>query len=262
MATGVPVSDLDRNLILAPLPQAERARIAERVEPYESDHQVLVQPGGTLDYAYFPSLGLISVVAALRNGRRAEIATVGWEGMAGLPLLLGSQSSLYEITSQVSGHGLRMTAPGFVEESARNPEFRARLLKYAELRMAMLGQTAACNASHRIGARLARWLLLSHDSVDGDEFVLTHEFVAQMLGAERPSVTLAAGPLQKRGLITYRRGHVQIKDRAGLERAACECYAVVRHERERLMESPPGERTGQSHLRHVANRHPDGPGTV
>ena len=262
MATGVSVSELDRNLILAPLPQAERARIAERAESYESDHQILVQPGGTIEYAYFPSLGLISVVAALRNGRRAEIATVGWEGMAGLPLLLGSPSSLHEITSQVSGHGLRMTAATFTEESARNPEFRARLLKYAELRMAMLGQTAACNAAHHIGARLARWLLLSHDSVDGDEFVLTHEFVAQMLGAERPSVTLAAGPLQKRGLITYRRGKVQIRDRAGLERAACECYAVVRHERERLMESRPGEQTGQSALRQVPNRRQDGPEAV
>src|SRR5438094_10523545 len=151
------------------------------------------------------------------------------------------------------------TAAAFTEECGRNPGFRSRLLKYAELRMAMLGQTAACNASHRIGARLARWLLLSHDSVDGDEFVLTHEFVAQMLGAERPSVTLAAGPLQKRGLITYRRGHVRIKDRAGLERAACECYGVVRRERERLMEGPAARPTGKSAVRQVPERRPDGP---
>src|SRR5205814_5139213 len=138
----------------------------------------------------------------------------------------------------------------------RNPEFRARLLKYAELRMAMLGQTAACNASHRIGARLARWLLLSHDSVDGDEFVLTHEFVAQMLGAERPSVTLAAGPLQKRGLITYRRGHVRVQDRAGPERAACEGEGDVRRERERLMEGPGGRPTGRSAVRQGPNDRP------
>ncbi|HEY8829272.1 MAG TPA: helix-turn-helix domain-containing protein, partial [Candidatus Limnocylindria bacterium] len=112
-----------------------------------------------------------------------------------------------------------------------------RMLHYSELRMAMLGQTAACNAAHRIGARLARWLLLSQDSVNGDTFVLTHEFLSHMLGAERPSVTLAAGALQKRGLITYRRGTVRIKDRPALERAACECYEIVRREASRLMET-------------------------
>ena len=110
------------------------------------------------------------------------------------------------------------------------------MLRYSELRMAMLGQTAACNGAHRIAPRLARWLLLSQDSVDGDTFVLTHEFLSHMLGAERPSVTLAAGALQKRGLITYRRGSVKVKDRGGLERAACECYEIVHHEAIRLME--------------------------
>ncbi|MEA2661307.1 MAG: hypothetical protein QOH08_879, partial [Chloroflexota bacterium] len=191
--------------------------------------------GGPITHAYFPSEGLISVVAALKNGRRAEVATVGREGMAGLPLFLGSRTSLYEIVSQVSGSGLRMAAAALVDEVARNPAFRTRLLRYSELRMAMLGQTAACNAAHRIGARLARWLLISHDSVEGDTFVLTHEFLSHMLGAERPSVTLAAGTLQKRGAITYRRGSVRIKDRPLLERSACECYEIVRREATRLM---------------------------
>jgi CRP-like cAMP-binding protein len=179
---------------------------------------------------------MISVVAALKSGRRAEVATVGREGMTGLPLFLGSKTSVYEIVSQVAGTGLRMTAAAFTAELTQSAALRTRMLHYTELRMVMLGQTAACNAAHRIGARLARLLLLSQDSVDGDTFVLTHEFLSHMLGAERPSVTLAAGALQKCGLITYRRGSVQVKDRPGLERAACECYGVVRREASRLME--------------------------
>jgi CRP-like cAMP-binding protein len=237
MATGVTVSDLDQNRVLAPLPMADRARLAAAFEPYESDHQILVEAGGAISHAYFPSHGLISVVAALKNGRRAEVATVGREGMAGLPLFLGSPTSLYEVVSQVAGHGLRMPAAAFTDAVTSSPSLRARLMRYSELRMAMLGQTAACNAAHRIVARLARWLLLSQDSVEGDTFVLTHEFLSHMLGAERPSVTLAAGVLQKRGLITYRRGTVHIKDRAALEKAACECYGVVRREATRLMET-------------------------
>jgi len=237
MATGVTLGDLDHNRVLAPLPLADRTRLAAAFEAYRSDHEVLVDAGGAISHTYFPSLGLISVVAAMKDGHRAEVATVGREGMAGLPLFLGSTMSLYEIVSQVAGHGLRMPAATFTAELARSAALRTRLLHYSELRMAMLGQTAACNATHRIVARLARWLLLSLDSVDSDTFVLTHEFLSHMLGAERPSVTLAAGALQKRGLITYRRGSVRVKDRAGLERAACECYAVVRRETVRLMES-------------------------
>jgi CRP-like cAMP-binding protein len=238
VAIGVTVSDLDQNRVLAPLPSTERVRLAARLEPYRSDHEILVTAGGTIRHAYFPSEGLISVVAALKNGRRAEVATVGREGMAGLPLFLGSHTSLYEIVSQVAGHGLRIPASAFADEVARGPALRARLLRYTELRMAMLGQTAACNAAHRIAARLARWLLISHDSVEGDTFVLTHEFLSHMLGAERPSVTLAAGALQKRGCITYKRGSVHIKDRGLLERAACECYDIVRREGARLMDAP------------------------
>jgi CRP-like cAMP-binding protein len=237
MATSVTVSDLDQNRVLAPLPMADRMRLAAAFEPYQSDHQILVEAGGVISHVYFPSLGLISVVAALNSGRRAEVATVGREGMAGLPLFLGSRTSLYEVISQVAGHGLRMAAAVFSDELSRSPALRTRLLHYSELRMAMLGQTAACNAAHRIGARLARWLLLSQDSVDSDSFVLTHEFLSHMLGAERPSVTLAAGALQKRGLISYRRGLVRIKDRAGLEKAACECYGIVRREASRLMDN-------------------------
>jgi CRP-like cAMP-binding protein len=238
VASGVTVSDLDRNRVLAPLPAAERVRLAAALEPYRSDHEILVNAGGAISHVYFPSEGLISVVAALRNGRRAEVATVGREGMAGLPLFLGSHTSLYEIVSQVAGHGLRIPAAGFNDAVARGPALRARLLRYTELRMAMLGQTAACNAAHRIGARLARWLLISHDAVEGDTFVLTHEFLSHMLGAERPSVTLAAGALQKRGCITYKRGSVHIRDRGLLERAACECYDIVRREGLRLMDAP------------------------
>jgi CRP-like cAMP-binding protein len=239
MATGVPLSALEDNRILRVLPLTERIKLAERLEPYTSRHETLMTPGGRVDYGYFPSHGLISIVAALKNGDRAEIATVAREGMAGLPLVLGSGTSVHEVISQVAGSGLRMRAEWLVDELERRPAFKARLLRYAEARMVMLGQTAACNATHRITARLARWLLISHDSVDGDVFVLTHEFLSQMLAAERPTVTVAAGALQKSGAITYRRGQVQVKDRDKLERASCECYGVVRREVDRLLDGAP-----------------------
>jgi CRP-like cAMP-binding protein len=215
-------------------------QLAERFEPYVLRHETLIKVGGTVEYGYFPSQGLISIVAALKDGERAEIATVARDGMAGLPLVLGGGTSVHEVISQVAGSGLRMRAEWLVDEIERRPAFKARLLRYAEARIVMLGQTAACNATHRITARLARWLLISHDSVDGDTFVLTHEFMSQMLAAERPTVTVAAGSLQKTGAITYRRGTVQVKDRDKLERAACECYAVVRREVDRLLDGSPG----------------------
>ena len=235
MASGVPLVALDGNRILALLPPADRARMAERMQLYHSDHEILVPAGGEILHANFPTSGLISVVAALKDGKRAEVATAGREGMAGLPLFLGSRTSLYEVVSQVAGDGLRIDAEAFLEEIARSASLRVRLLRYSELRMAMLGQTAACNAAHPIRARLARWLLISHDSVDGDMFILTHEFLSHMLGAERPTVTVAAGVLQKTGAVTYKRGAVRILDRTKLERASCECYGIVRRETERLM---------------------------
>jgi len=240
MATGVRVAELDHNRVLAPLPEADRVHLAASLEAYRSDHELLVAAGGVITHVYFPSSGLISIVAALKDGQRAEVATVGREGLAGLSVFLGSTTSLYEIVSQVSGAGLRMTAAAFIDQIDRSPALRTRLLRASEARMAMLGQTAACNAAHPIRARLARWLLISHDSVDGDEFVLTHEFLSHMLGAERPTVTVAAGALQKGGSITYRRGTVRVKDRAKLERAACECYGIVRREMERLMDGTTG----------------------
>jgi CRP-like cAMP-binding protein len=239
MAAGVPPSALAGNLVLGPLPEADRTRLAQRVTPYKTDHEVLVAAGGTIARAWFPTSGLISVVAALRDGKRAEVATVGREGMAGLPLFLGSQTSLYEIVAQVSGEGFSLPADEFVEEVDHTPALRERLLRYSEARMAMLGQTAACNAAHPIRSRLARWLLISHDSVAGDRFELTHEFLSTMLGAERPTVTVAAGVLQKSGTITYKRGAVNVLDRAKLEKAACECYGIVRREMDRLMNGGP-----------------------
>ena len=236
MPIGVAVAALDGNRVLGPLPQGERTRLAALMTPYRSDHEILVRAGGTIEQAWFPTSGLISVVAALRDGKRAEIATVGREGMAGLPLFLGSRTSLYEIVAQVSGDGVRLGAEDFLREVERSSALRTRMLKYSEARLAMTGQTAACNAAHPIRARLARWLLISRDSVDGDRFELTHEFLSTMLGAERPSVTVAAGALQRSGAITYRRGAVHVLDRSKLERTACECYGIVRGEVDRLMD--------------------------
>jgi hypothetical protein len=189
----------------------------------------LVQAGGTINYVCFRRWD--DSVSPPEGRRQAGSRQSDADGGPAVPRF---ECGLYEIVSQVAGTGLRMPAAVFTDELSRSPAF-ARLLRYSELRPCSDRRRRA--ARHRIGPRLARWLLLSQDSVDGANFVLTHEFLSHMLGAERPSVTLAAGGLQKRGLITYRRGSVQVKDRAGLERASCECYDIVRREASRLMEN-------------------------
>ncbi len=238
MPPPITAADLEQNAVLAALPMADRERVAARLQPYLLKHEIVTEVGMPFRYAYFPTSGLISIVAELRRGAEVEVGTVGHEGMAGLPLFLGSNVSDYRVVSQIAGAGFRMPASRLAAEIAASDALREALLRYTELRLVMLGQTAACNRAHEMGARIARWLLICHDSVAGDGFALTQEFLAQMLGTRRPTVTVAAAALQRAGVITYRRGAVTILDRSALEDAACECYATVVAAKKRLMSSP------------------------
>jgi CRP-like cAMP-binding protein len=190
--------------------------------------ETLQEAGEPADYVYFPTSGIISVLTVLESGMMIEFATVGREGTTGVPLFLGLVDSNMALISQVPGQALRMRAVDFVREIGRNPLLAAVLTRYSGLMLALVAQSAACNRAHHVDARCARWLLMTHDQAGGDTFPITQEFLAQMLGVSRPSVALSAAELQRAGLISYHRGHMEIVDRAALELAACECYAVIR----------------------------------
>lgn len=192
-------------------------------------------PGQDLQDVYFPFSGLISIVALMANGDQIETATVTREGMVGLSVYLGDPLSQYRVMAQIPGRGVCLPAGDFLSELERHGRLLENMGRYTQVRLAMTGQNAACNAAHSIRERLARWLLICHDSVDADSFFLTQEFLSQMLGTERTTVTEQAGLLQRSGVITYHRGKVQILDRAELERRACECYAAVKAETNRLL---------------------------
>jgi CRP-like cAMP-binding protein len=190
--------------------------------------QFLIRPGEpTLD-VYFPGGGFLSMLTVLPDGQMVEIATIGREGaLGGLAVLSGESSPAAAMVQAEADVCYRLPAAAFREEMDRQEEFYRLLLRYGQALVGFIMQSTACNAIHSVEQRLARWLLMAHDRVRRDEFPLTQEFVAMMLGASRPTVTIVAGTLQRAGLITYRRGHVRILDREALEAASCECYAVT-----------------------------------
>ena len=179
------------------------------------------------------------MLAYLEDGDAAEVGLVGRERMVGLPLLLGGD---LEAMVQCPGCALRMDAAAFRDALERVPALRTLLLRYALVHHGQVARTAACNGRHHIDQRLARWLLMAHDRARTDEFPMTHEFLAMMLGVRRAGITVAAGQLQRAGFIRYERGCVEVTDRPGLESASCECYGVVRRAQERLLGPPPGTR--------------------
>jgi CRP-like cAMP-binding protein len=185
-------------------------------------------------HAYFLEEGLASVVLPMKDGGTVEVGVIGIDGVVGLPALLGAGRMPGETFIQVEASGYRIRAQRLKEEFERPGELRRHLHKYLMVNLVQSAQNAACNRLHPIAQRLARWLLTCHDRVQSDRMPLTHEFIAQMLGAPRTTVTLAAGMLQQAGLIDYSRGHVTVKNRSGLEEAACECYGIVRKEFQRL----------------------------
>ncbi len=225
-----------RNRVLAALPREDRNRIASCLETVSlRDGTVLAEPHQALTHVYFPESGFASIVAIMGNGDTAEAGMVGREAAVGLSLFLGSPSLPARIVWQVPGRAERMAPEDFRREADVPGPFQDRLKLATQALMVQLTQSVGCNRLHPLEQRCARWLLGSRDRVDRDEFRLTQEFLALMLGVHRPSVTLVAGSLAEQGCITYRRGTISILDREGLEEVACECYRVVRDETRRLM---------------------------
>jgi CRP-like cAMP-binding protein len=228
-ATNRPPPAAVRNLLLAALPEIDRDRIVPTLDVVKLTlKEFLHKSGEHIEHVYFPGGGFCSIVTVLEDGRMVEVATVGREGMVGLTAALDGNSVLS--ATMVQGEAdvcYRMTAEAFRREMDRHGAFCALLSHYAEALVAVIMQSTACNAVHTVEQRLARWLLMAYDRMGSDEFPLTQEFVAMMLGANRPTVTVVAGTLQRAGLITYHRGRVTILDRKKLESASCECYRVA-----------------------------------
>lgn len=225
-----------RNRLLSALPPDE----LERVRPYLErvqlrQREILHEPGMPISHAYFPETAVLSLVSTMQNGATVEVGTAGCEGMAGLSVLLAEDVSTVRTLAQIPGAAERMAVEEFARLARAPGVFHRTLLRYTQAFMTQVAQTAACNGAHLVEERCARWLLMTHDRVQGDEFPLTHEFLAFMLGVRRAGVTVAMRALQDAGLVQYTRGRVSIVDRAGLEAASCECYQVVRAHFERLL---------------------------
>jgi CRP-like cAMP-binding protein len=221
------LSALSRDLQIRLLPRMEKLSLPIRQVLYEAD--------SVISHVYFPLSGVMSVVVMLKHGASVEVATIGNEGMVGTAVFLGAERSPVKAFSQVAGQALKMRVDNFKRALEEHPEFADVVRRYTQGMVNQISQSTACNHIHSVHERMCRWLLMTHDRVGADEFHLTQEFLAQMLGVRRPSVTVAAGLLQKAGLISYQRGRIRVVDRAGLEGGACECYETVRREFDRLL---------------------------
>jgi CRP-like cAMP-binding protein len=229
-----------RNRLLAALPPSEFALIAGSLHPVDLHlGETLHRAGEVIDEVYFPEIGFISAMTVLSDGSPLEIGLIGAEGMAGVSVILGATTSYNETMCQTGGAAHRMAVPVLLEAVQRAPRLRDLLLRYAHVFHAQVAQTAACNAHHDLGQRLARWLLSAHDRSGVAELSLTQDLIAVMLGVRRSTVSVAAGTLQKAGLIRYQHGRITIIDRIGLENAACECYEAVAGEYRRMFGEHP-----------------------
>lgn len=223
------------NRLLSALPRADRERFLpglERVDFALGD--VLYEASGRLEYAYFPLGAVVSMLYTMEDGATAEAGRCGNDGVVGVSLFLGGDTTTNRAVVQIAGSALRIRARALQAEFARGGALQQLLLRYTQSLITQIAQTAVCNRLHPVEKRLCRLLLLSHDCVRSDELFMTQELIAGILGGRRESVTVAAAHLQDAGLIRYSRGHIQVLDRAGLERAVCECYRVVRSETDRL----------------------------
>jgi CRP-like cAMP-binding protein len=224
------------NLLLAVLPASEYERWRPALEPVTfALGDVIYESGVTLDHVYFPTTAIISLLYVMENGASAEIAVVGREGMVGVALFMGGESTPSRAVVQSAGQGFRLKAHLMKEEFNRAGPVLHLLLRYTQALITQMSQTAVCNRHHSLDQQLCRWLLLSMDRLRGNELVMTQELIANMLGVRREGVTEGALKLQRAGLIRYARGHITVLDRPGLERATCECYAVVKKEYDRLL---------------------------
>jgi len=229
---------LGENRLLELLPAAERERLLARGQKMHLQRPaVLYELNSEIQEVYFPLSGMISLVISSEEGQTVEIGTVGNEGMLGTQIALGADRSQVEAVIQVTGEFIRMSRADFESELDRGGRLRSVVARFAQALTNQIAQSVLCNRIHSVEERLCRWFLLTHDRAGTDDILLTQHFVAQMLGVRRPSVTVAAGMLQKAGLITYSRGKLTIVDRAGLEAGACECYDIVCQEAARLLKA-------------------------
>jgi CRP-like cAMP-binding protein len=232
--------DPKENHLLAALPDAEWQRWLPQLEPVEMPlGQVLYEAGGTLSHVYFPTTAIVSLLYVMENGASAEIAVVGNEGIVGISLFMGGDSTSSRAVVQSAGLGLRLKAQIMKEDFNRAGPVLHLLLRYTQALITQMAQTAVCNRHHSLDQQLCRWLLLSLDRLQGNELVMTQELIANMLGVRREGVTEGALKLQQAGLIRYARGHISVLDRDGLEERSCECYAVVKKEYDRLLPQQP-----------------------
>jgi CRP-like cAMP-binding protein len=228
--------DLEANRILAAMSPEEKKRLLPALVPVRLPIKVvLFEPGQAVEAVHFPLDGVVSLVTPLDDGAIVEVATVGNEGIVGVPLVAGGSLAVRAI-SQVAGRALRMSGPAFLAEVERGGMLGILVRRYTQALFGQISQAAACNRLHTNEERLSRWLLMSHDRVGLDQFAITHEFLGQMLGSRRATVTLSAGILQAAELIRYQRGHVTILDRPGLEDVACECYRVIKAELDQVVD--------------------------
>ena len=235
------------NRLLGLLQPRDYARLRPHLHRISLEYrQSLYRAHRPIGFVYFIETGVGSLVNTMANGQASEVGTVGNEGVVGLPLVLGDDRAPTSVYIQVPGAGLRMKAAVFHKELERSASMRTVMLHFAHAFFNQVAQSAACNQFHSLEQRCCRWLLMTHDRMQSDEFLLTQEFLAMMLGVRRTGVTAAAGALQRAGLIRYKRGNVTIVDRRGLKRRSCECYGVSKKEFDRLLDDPTKRKVGSA----------------
>jgi len=232
-----------QNHLLSVLPREVQERLLDDLEfmPLPLG-KVLYESGDVTDAVYFPTDSIVSLLYVMENGASAEISVVGNEGMVGIALFMGGESTTSRAIVQSGGVGYRLPGRRFKDEIARHGDLLHVMLRYTQALITQMAQTAVCNRHHSIDQQLCRWLLLSLDRLSGNELVMTQELIANMLGVRREGVTEAAGKLDRLGVISYRRGHITVLDRTALEELSCECYGVVKEESDRLLPWFPARR--------------------
>jgi CRP-like cAMP-binding protein len=231
----------EHNQLLATLPALELARMTPHLELIAMPlGEMLYEPGGQLQYAYFPTTAIVSLHYVTQSGASAELAGVGNEGMVGVSLFMGGDTTPSSAVVQMAGRAYRLKAIPLLQEFQQGGIMQRRLLRYTQALLAQITQAAVCNRHHSVEQQLSRWLLLTLDRVPLRELIVTQEQIAGALGVRRESVTEAAGSLRDAGVIGYRRGHIAVLQRAGLEIRTCECYSVVKAEMDRLLSSAAG----------------------
>jgi CRP-like cAMP-binding protein len=225
------------NRLLASLPAEDYERLLPTLQPVTFNlGDVIYESQGQMNHLYFPTTSHVSLLYTMINGSTAEVGLVGNEGLVGIALFMGGDTTPNQAIVQGAGEAFKMSAPAMKQEFSRGGAFQLSLLRYTQSLIVQISQTAVCNRLHTTEQRLCRWMLMTHDRTHHDELQMTHEFISNMLGIQREAVSLSAHRLKEKGAITYTRGHIKIIDRQVLERSACECYQMVKAEQDRLLE--------------------------